>query len=433
MAIHALILMESELGSLGGGESVTHGLVRGLAAIDRGSDRISLLCPPRLAQDLLTSAGDAVRIITRPAPPPNPGSLLRAALGPLRRPAGKLVRRVLQKPEVGLPDAPPPLDPFILSLQADVIHFFMPLQYATGGPPAVFTVQDLQHEHLPGIFTESHMRYRRALFDAVRRCEALVAISNFTAADFQRHHPVPPEKLFTIPYASYVEPAAADGTLSAEEAARLASLPPAFIFYPALSYRHKNHIALLDALSRIERDSGVRIPLVCTGGRSDHWQNVLARHATLTPQPALIDLGFTSRPVLLALYRRTRFVVFPTLFEGAGLPLLEAIRLQAPIACSDIPPFREFGGDGPAFFDPHDVASMARVIHSFWEDNSARARTVELTSAHRSAALTWETCARRYLAVYRFAAGAPLSQEDHQLLDACRSLDPAPPAPKNIR
>jgi glycosyltransferase involved in cell wall biosynthesis len=432
MGLHVLILSEADLGSLGGGESVIHGLVRGLAALDRGDDRFTILCPPRMAEDLRPWLGAGMQVLSRPAAPASPGSLVRSALGPLRRPLGKLARAVLGQPDQAMPSAPPPLDPFVHALGADLLHFMMPLQYATGGVKTVFTVHDLQHEHLPEVFPPSQIAFRRKLYSAVaQQCQALVAISQFTALDFQQHHPHPPEKLFTVPWASYLEPAPTHAALPPDEQTLLDSLPQDFILYPAFSYRHKNHRRLLETLSLLEREHHLRIPLVCTGGRSDEWPLIRAHHQSLTPQPALFDLGYTSRALLLALYRQARFVVFPTLFEGAGLPLLEAARLERPIACSDIPPFREFGGAGPAFFDPRQASSMAAVLRTFWTDAPARAQSVARTTAYQAThQLTWERCARSYLAIYRHTAGAALSADDRQILADCRAALPQTTTPE---
>jgi glycosyltransferase involved in cell wall biosynthesis len=127
-----------------------------------------------------------------------------------------------------------------------------------------------------------------------------------------------------------------------------------------------------------------------------------------------------SRALLSELFRRSRFVVFPTLFEGAGLPLLEAARAGKAIACSDIPPFREFGGRGPSYFDPNEPSSMATVLTRLWKDASERERSARET-AEASAHLSWESCARGYRAIYRQVAGQSLSEADQDCLNDARN------------
>lgn len=403
MGIHVLILAEVAPGSIGGGESVIHGLLRGLTAIDRGEDTFTILCHPAFADQLRPLLGSGMKVASRPAPTLTVGNVLRRLFGPLRRPLGQLLRKLRGEQQQGLPVTVPVLDDFVLSLGADVIHFMVPQHYASAPLPTVFTVHDLQHEQLPWIFNDDHIRYRRMLYDAIAlQCTAIVAISQFTAGEFRQHHPLPADKLCVIPWASYLDPHDT-AALSQNDQRLLDLIPEEFILYPAFSYRHKNHTKLLEALSLLEQRHGLHIPLVCTGGRSEYWPQILEYHNRLSPQPELHDLAYVSKPLLYALYRKARYVVFPTLFEGAGLPLLEAIALKVPIVCSDIPPLREFGGDGPGYFEPDSVESMTAAMREFWLD-AARRREAALRAQGNLTALTWEDCARKYLQVYRNAA-----------------------------
>lgn len=412
--MRVLILFEIEAGGLGGGESVLIGLVRGLAALEAEGDHYTILCPPGFAVELKPWLGRHIEVVSRPRASPTLVQKLKTKLGRLRRPLGRLMRRIIGRKDQGLPMQTPQLDSFIQSLHHDVLHFMMPLQYAGGSSRAVFTVHDLQHEHLPCIFGEGQIAYRRMLYEDIRRdCAAIVAISRFTAQDFQKHHPCDPAQLYTVPWAAYADEAGQIG-LSDEEKRVLSDLPPEFMLYPAYSYRHKNHRHLLSALSLATKEQ--TMPLICTGGRSDEWRLIEAHWKTLQPLPAMQHLGRVGRSLLSELFRRARFVVFPTLFEGAGLPLLEAARAGKAIACSDIPPFREFGGAGPAYFNPEDPADMAAVLIRLWRDPAERERSAR-ESAVVSAGLSWEKCARSYRAIYRKVGGKPLTEADLACLE----------------
>lgn len=412
--MRVLILFEIEAGGLGGGESVLIGLVRGLAALEAEGDHYTILCPPGFAVELKPWLGGHIEVVSRPSSSPTLMQQLKKTLGRWRRPVGRLMRRLMGKKGQGLPTRTPQLDPFIQSLPHDVLHFMMPLQYAGGSPRAVFTIHDLQHEHLPGIFGEVQIAYRRMLYEDIRRdCAAIVAISHFTAQDFQKHHPCESARLYTVPWAAYADEAAQSG-LSGEEQRVLSALPTEFMLYPAYSYRHKNHRHLLTALSIAAKEQA--LPLICTGGRSEEWPLIEAHWKALKPQPAMQHLGRVSRSLLSELFRRARFVVFPTLFEGAGLPLLEAARAGKAIACSDIPPFREFGGAGPAYFNPEDPAEMAAVLLHLWHDPAERERSAR-ESAAVSVGLSWEKCARSYRAIYRKVSGKPLTEADLACLE----------------
>lgn len=410
-----LLLAEMEIGSIGGGESVVHGLVRGLSAIEREGDEYTVLCPPAMAEWLRPALGAGVQVVCRPAPRTGAAERAKAALGRARAPIGRLARAVTGRAVQGLPMAAPAIDSFAAALDCDVRHFLMPLQFATGDRPSVFTIYDLQHEHLPDVFSADQIRFRRMLYDAVcRDASAIVAISDFTARDFQAHHACDPERLFRVYLGAYADEAVAS-TVTREDAERLAGLPERFVLYPAYSYRHKNHAGLLTALSLLRRDAGLDVPLVCTGGRSPQWSETLAHARGLHPPPRLLDLGHVSRELLATLYRRAACVVFPSLFEGAGLPLLEAAALRRPLACSDIPVFRELGGDGPVLFDPASPADIAAAVRALWTD-AGLADRVSGRLAERVRANTWQASARAHLAIHRYAAGVPLTDSDRDVL-----------------
>jgi glycosyltransferase involved in cell wall biosynthesis len=125
--------------------------------------------------------------------------------------------------------------------------------------------------------------------------------------------------------------------------------------------------------------------------------------------------------MLEALYRRCQMVVFPTLFEGAGLPLLEAGRLGKAVACSNIPPFLEFAGDAPAYFDPRSPQSMASEIKLLWNDG-ARCDAIGCLLHEQTARLSWEKTAVAHLAIYRLVADEPLSEAERRHLSELRMI-----------
>lgn len=417
--MNVLILAEIGSGTVGGGESVVVGFVRGLAALGETGERYTILCAPSLATQLRPLLAPHIQVISRPKVRQTISEFLISAFGGLRRPLGRLYRRISGRKAQGLPQAIPELDNFTKTIPHDVLHFAFPTHFASGAKRCVFGLYDLQHEHLSSDFGSDEIGYRRLIYDGVaREAAAIVSISRFTTADFLVHHPCDPGKIYTVPLAPYVGDEQ-QGRLNKEDQNRLADLPSEFILYPAFSYKHKNHQGLLAALSLAERESGLRMPLVCTGGRSPEWDKTLAFWRQLNPQPELIDMAYTSRALLQAVFQQSRYVVFPSKFEGQGLPLIEAARCGKAVACSDIPPFREFGGDGPVFFDPYSPASMAGDLIKLWQETALRERTVERTQAVCNH-LTLENTARAMRAIYRKVAGATLTAEDQLWLEASK-------------
>lgn len=395
-----VILAEIEAGSVGGGESVVKGLVRGLSSVTSSNEEYVVVCPQSLAETIADYESKSLAIVSRPNSRFNHvagHSLLsnvRASLGKAKRVlTGKLVQ--------GLPLEPPEVDQFILNLSPDVLHFAFPTHYARSSVPSVYTVHDLQHEYFPEYFDQDYIGYRRMLDSAaLSESVAVAAISEFSAQSAQLFHQTPVSKLHVIrwpPFASVSE------RMHGQIDQRTAILPRSFVLFPALSYPHKNHLNLLKALSLLA-ERGVRIPLVCTGARNDFWHEVLRAYQRLTPLPELIDLAYVSDATLTELYRRAALVVFPSRFEGAGLPLTEAFAAGKAVACSDIPPFQEYGGDAPLYFDADQPVSIANTILAAWQSEDARRCAVE-AGRKRLQDLSWEHVARKYATLYRLAGG----------------------------
>ena len=125
--------------------------------------------------------------------------------------------------------------------------------------------------------------------------------------------------------------------------------------------------------------------------------------------------GFVTPADLRALYRLCDFVLLPTLFEGVGLPLLEAFSESVPVACADIPAFREYGGDAVLFFDQTSPEAIARTIQQMSGDIALRDLLRERAKM-RSRLHSPEKTARGYCALYRFASGSRISEDDQALI-----------------
>ena len=164
-----------------------------------------------------------------------------------------------------------------------------------------------------------------------------------------------------------------------------------FLLYPARGWPHKNHARLIEAVALLRQEDPT-IRLVLTGGALD----------SLGPVPEWVDVrGLVPPEELRSLYRRARALVFPSLYEGFGLPPLEAMAAGCPVAASRVASLPEICGDAAELFDPKDPADIARAV------TAASARTVELQQRgfERLTAFSWERCAAAHESAFRRAAG----------------------------
>jgi glycosyltransferase involved in cell wall biosynthesis len=173
-----------------------------------------------------------------------------------------------------------------------------------------------------------------------------------------------------------------------------------FFFFPAHCWPHKNHANLVRAFALVRGELPANFRLVLTGRSfpSDHPAAILIRDLQLQSQ--VIHLGYRSPLEIRALFRGCSGVVFPSLFEGYGMPVAEAIIAGRPVACSNTTSLPEIAGEAALTFDPADVDDIAAKLLELATDGECRAslehaalRRRTLFSAHRRAVET--------LAIYR--------------------------------
>ena len=201
----------------------------------------------------------------------------------------------------------------------------------------------------------------------------------------------------------------------AENIARKFHLPDSFALYPAHTWEHKNHLRLLEALAGLRDRAGLIVNLVCTGERTAFGRTIARRIRELRLEQQTRFLGFVKPDELRALYHLTQIAIHPSLFEGGGLPVLEAFRAGVPVACSNVTSLPEYAGNAALLFDPTDVASIADALRQM-ATNVALREELRRRGSERIRLFTWERTAKMYRALSRQVAGVPLSEEDSALL-----------------
>ena len=241
-------------------------------------------------------------------------------------------------------------------------------------------------------------------------------MSSWGRDDIVARYGLPPEKVRIVPGAATIEAhePPRDGDIAAIRD-RL-GLPGAFALYPAKAWPHKNHLRLLAAL-KLLRDRGVEIPLVLTGAQGDRKIPVLAEADSLGVRDLVHFVGFVTPGELGAIYRMARMMVFPSLFEGWGLPILEALTAGLPLASSNVTCLPAITAGAAEVFDPYDSAAIADAMVRVWQDDRLRGRLIADGHA-RAACFSWDHTARMFRACYRLLGGHELSAEDRALLDA---------------
>ena len=308
----------------------------------------------------------------------------------------------------------PPSDGLVEAAGIEVMHFALQHGFSTR-IPSIYVPHDLQHRHHPELFTRYELRWRDAYYPFLARQAAqVVALTRSGKQDIVRRLGIDPERVRVIGWAPVLDayPRLDERALEALRA-RL-DLPAEYALYPAQTFRHKNHERLVEALALLRR-RGLRVPLVCSGRRGDAYPALarLVRRLGLADQVRF--LGFVPPAEMQALYRFARLLVFPSLFEGFGMPIQEAFRAGVPVACSAAASLPEVAGDAAVLFDPCRVDAIADAAARVWTDRDLAAQLVQ-RGRRLAAGRTWVDVARSYRALYRLVGGRALGEADRELL-----------------
>lgn len=283
--------------------------------------------------------------------------------------------------------------------------YFCPLTALYPRPvprPTVMTLVDVQEVFYPEFFTPSE-RYMRELHfpGSTRMADRVITISEFSRRTIIEHHRLPPDRVAAVHLCADERYAR-----SAEVArAPAAPLPGRFLFYPANPWKHKNHDVLLRALRHLKDDRGRPVHLVLTGFGQDDGSAVVAMAEAQGVRGQVHTLGYLSVEELAYLYRHADMLVFPSLFEGFGIPLVEAMAVGCAIVASNTTSIPEVVGDAAELFDPASPTALAAAIERVLDDPGWR-ETLRARGRRRARDFSAARMAEGHRAAFRAAVDA---------------------------
>ena len=268
-------------------------------------------------------------------------------------------------------------------LKPDWVVYFVadPLNYYGDGEFKVATcVADLQHLHYPYFFPPADRLARDEAFSsAIGFSDLVFTLSHFCRQDIAQAFALTESEIRVVSPA--LRGLFLGGPAPASEIAQARkhfSLPAHFAIFPGNFWPHKNHARLLRAFSQWHRNgksqrdpaAGSAPHLVLVGSPVERDPKLQALLRDGSRERWLSTLGFVSEPELHALISGARCLVFSSLFEGFGIPVLEALAMGRPVACSRSTSLPEVGGDLPHYFDPEDEDSMLAALQAAWAQKS---------------------------------------------------------------
>jgi len=271
----------------------------------------------------------------------------------------------------------------------------------------VLTVHDL----IFALFPEHHLPLNKWFLNRfmpvfVRRADAIITISESSQRDLVRLYNVPTERITVIYEGVDARFQSNSDPESSTSLRQRYHLPDRFILYVGTIEPRKNLTTLLEALKPLQgMYSGLK--LVIAGRPGWLYQPTFDRIKALGLEDQVRVLGYVPDEDLPALYRAAEVFVFPSLYEGFGLPPLEAMACGTPVICSNTSSLPEVVGDAGLLVNPHDVAAWTAALERLLSEAELR-QELRQRGLHRATKFTWKEAAGRTLEVYQRLTGARL-------------------------
>lgn len=373
IGINALYLLP---GKVGGSETYIRSLVRGLLEIDRDNTYVIFINNESVG--IFPDTDPRVKIVLCP---------IKATSRPIR---------ILW-------------EQFILPFQVWKNKIDVLLSAGMTSPfvclvPSVLVIYDLQHVNQPRNFRRLYLFFLKTIiYLSAKTSDGIIAISEQVKKDIIKHYKIGADKIsvahLAVDHKMFV-PKSGGNTVSIRTKY---DLPERYLLYAAALLPHKNHARLLQAFREIIREMpGTK--LVLTGAWDAGQDEITGLISESGLQKEVIMLGWVPFADIPGLYRGADLFVYPSLHEGFGLPILEAMASGVPVVCSRMEPLIGIAGNAAVLVDPYDQADIARGMLSVLTDKTLRMKLTE-AGILRAGTFTWERTAADTLAFLRSREG----------------------------
>ena len=296
----------------------------------------------------------------------------------------------------------------------DVMHFPTQVGYLTR-IPSIYQPWDLQHVHLPQFFSWDQRVWRNRLYRAMCRQAKIVCVqTEWGKSDLIDQYGIGAEKIAVVPWGSVLNAYPRPDKRDIEATRQKYRLPEQFLFFPAITWPHKNHEVAIKALAELKR-GGITTSLVCTGDRTNYYARLEELAAQCGVQDQFIFLGFVSPVELQSIYSLATSMIFPSRFEGFGLPVLEAFQSGLPVLCARATVLPEVAGNAAVFFDPDDPKEAAEMIKRIISSPDMRLHMIQNGFA-RASTLNISKTAEQLRELYHRAAATKSEFESEPVI-----------------
>jgi glycosyltransferase involved in cell wall biosynthesis len=396
----------------------------------RNGVSMKIIAAERYAAEMARATGYADRVISWPYPERGPVSIraegrlaiIRKLCGPGAPVFDALLRNYRTMRMAMQSASAKDHDRILIQEKIAVVHFGYPLKFETR-LPYTYEPHDIQHRHYPDFFSKDEWNWREKVYkDGCRKAAFVICGTYWTKQDIIRQFNVPAAKVAVIRRSSIkVREKLADNRR--REIARELNLPDFFAFYPAMTFAHKNHVRLVQAIAELRDRHGITLPLLCTGRiHKPHFPKIHSEILRLGLGSQVRFLGPLPEESLAAVFQSAAFMVFPSLFEGLSQSLLEGLASGVPIVAAAQSSIPETVGKAGLLFDGLDVAEIKSALLRAVSDPQHLAE-IAARAPSELQRYAWSDASTVLSACYKRAAGRSLTDEEESALENATRAD----------
>lgn len=274
-------------------------------------------------------------------------------------------------------EVPNLIDRLVGEYEINIIH--CPYQFIpdTSAAKCIVTLHDVQEIHFPDFFTAEERAYRATHFlNYLRKADRVIVSYAHVKNDLVKYFGVPDTRIDVVLLDMgklWFEKFLGTSLPSLDKL----SISEKYLLYPANTWKHKNHIRLLESIASLRDKEKVVINMVCSGHLTPHYeQNILPVIEQLGLQNQVKFLGAVEETYLYGLYKCATGVIVPTLYEAGSFPLVESILMKVPVICSNVTSLPETIVDARFIFNPFDIEDMSTKIKLLWNSSDFREQSV---------------------------------------------------------
>lgn len=264
----------------------------------------------------------------------------------------------------------------------------------------VITVHDLIPYILPETVGKGYLsKFLKEMPKIINIADAIITVSECSKRDILKFFPIDKNKIFVTPLAADKKYRPMDKELCRNKIKSEYNIDKPFILYVGGFSSRKNVSSLIDAFCRVYKNLDSDHDLVIVGSNKDELENLKSLCSNLSVSKNIKFTGFVRESMMPIFYNASDLFVYPSLYEGFGLPPLEAMSCGTPVITSDISSIPEVTGDSAILIDPNDIESLMYSIEAILNEASIQ-NELSLKGLKRSKSYSWEKTSEETLKIY---------------------------------